>query len=49
MDPSSQEWTFGQMIAILVLAAPVLTMIETYYDSKLLHIAPKTNAAYNWV
>lgn len=39
-EPGREDWTFGQVIAILVLIAPLVTMVETYCDSMSLRFIP---------
>lgn len=34
-EPGSNEWTFGQMIAILVLIAPIATLAESILEGRL--------------
>ena len=33
-EPDSQDWTFGQVIAVVLLLAPIATLVESYLDSK---------------
>ena len=33
-EPGSQKWTFGQVIALLVLVAPILASAEGYLSSE---------------
>jgi hypothetical protein len=33
-DSDDKDWTFGQVMALVALAAPVLTLVEAYITSK---------------
>jgi uncharacterized membrane protein SpoIIM required for sporulation len=41
-EPDSQQWTFGQVIAIVLLVVPVIALIEGYFrrESTLLSGTP---------
>jgi hypothetical protein len=33
-EPESQQWTFGQVIAIVLLIVPIIALIEGYFRRK---------------
>lgn len=39
-ESESQEWTFGQVIAIVLLIVPIIALIEGYFRRKSRFVEP---------
>jgi hypothetical protein len=43
LEPGSEQWTFGQVIAIALLFAPAVALVEGFFTGELQHLLSSTS------